>query len=479
MRRSDRFMHDRNGRPAAPFLISRRQALLGTLVGLLTGWNARSLLADAAVPTAQMLAAAKPRVVKLFTATGTGDKDGRDWQNAMPIGMLPKALGSARPGYGFLIGFDPAGEPFALDQRQIAIKASGDEDNPVFLQAGLIADDRRIAEAPDDAAAFFKSKRPWSLENVRRRGSSYFAFRNGASHLRISGFHVDGTPADGFFKFRAKEATTFNDIVISGIEARNVGRVIETERGAALQNLLVTDCRAIGIVRGFARFRNLSDSTLRNLDLDAANMDAGGKNVCQLIAVSAGENLRFENITLRNAVNQPPPPKKGKEPGYVQGDGIVCERKTMNVTVRDCHASGMGDGGFDLKTTNVTMEDCSTDSCKFGARIWAQGDNVIRRCDFRNPISRNDTQGACIQAGGTLQIIDTKLHAGRGTVAISLSQKKDRDAPLVVMRGGSINTEGDGGVAHANANGVLELYDVMVNGVATTRRYVFEKKDKK
>jgi hypothetical protein len=452
----------------------RRQALLLSLGGVLSLWSAGRLRADALVPT-QVTTAARPKSVLMITAAGAGDKDGRDWQNAMPIGALSKTLGRARPGSGYLIGFDPASGPLALDRGQIAIKASGDEKSPVFVQAGQIAGTHEIAAAQGDLP-FFKSSQPWSIQNVR--GSSFFAISNGASHLRLSGFHIDGTSADGFFKFRAKEATTFNDIAISGIEARNVGRVIETERGAMLRNLLVSDCRAVGIVRGFARFRDLTDATFRNLELDAANMDGGGKNVCQLIALTAGENVLFENITLRNALNEPPPPKEGKEPGYVQGDGIVCERKTSNITIRNCHASNMGDGGFDLKSTNVTMEDCTTDSCKFGARIWVAGDNVIRRCDFRNPVSRNDTMGACIQAGGTLEILDTKLQAGPGTVAVSLSHKKDRKPPLAVMRGGSIETSGDGAVAHCNGDGVLEVYDVMVNGKPTTHRYVFEKKEK-
>ena len=470
--------HDRKGTLIAParFFISRRQALLGTLAGLLTAGIARSLLAETTAPTAQELAAAKPRVMTFFTPSGAGKKDGSNWRNAMPVSLLSKAMNSASPGSGFLIGFNGTSETVPLDRGQILVRASGDENEPVFVQAGLISDDSKLTDASPDAPAFFKSERPWSVKNFKG-GSSLFAFENAASHLRISGFHIDGTGPDGFFKFRAKEATTYDDVVISGIEARNVGRVIETERGAMLQKLTVTDCRAVGIVRGFARFRELSNSTLRNMDLDAAHMDAGGKDVCQLIAVSAGENLLFENITLRNAINQPPPPKQGKKPGYVQGDGIVCELGTRNVTIRNCHANGMGDGGFDLKTTNVTLEDCTTESCKFGARIWVAGDNMIRRCSFRNPVSRNETEGACIQAGGTLQIVDTKLHAGAGTAAINLSQKKDRAAPMVVMHGGSIETEGDGTVVHANAGGVLELHDVIVNGVPTTHRYVFEKKE--
>lgn len=473
MPRSDRS----TGRLTAPFLLSRRQALLVSLAGLLTGAGAGRLRADTSVPTTQVPTAARPKSLLLFSPDGAGARTGRDWHNAMPIDALSKALGAARPGSAFLIGLDYGSEPVALDKGQVVIRSSGNQHDPVIIQAGLIADGNRVASAAD-ARPFFKSGRPWSVDNFKKRGSSYFAITEGASHLQLSGFRIDGTPADGFFKFRGKDPTVYQDILISDIDARNVGRVIETEGGATLRNLTVSDCRAVGIVRGFARFRDLSDSVFRNMELDAANMDAGGSNVCQLIAVSAGQNLLFENITLRNAMNQPPPPKEGKKPGYVQGDGIVCERNTRNITIRNCHASHMGDGGFDLKTTNVTLEDCSADTCKFGARIWVPGDNVIRRCSFSNPVSRNDTQGACIQAGGTLEIEDSKLKAGPGTVAISLSHKKDRKPPHVVMRGGSIDTEGDEGVVHANGDGVLEVYDVAINGVRTTHRYMFEKKQK-
>ena len=101
---------------------------------------------------------------------------------------------------------------------------------------------------------------------------------------------------------------------------------------------------------------------------------------------------------------------------------------------------------------------------------------MIRRCDFRNPQSRGNIKGACIQACGTLEITDTRLHAGPGTVAIDLHKLPKRNDPVVHMRGGSIQTEGDGKVAAAVGAGVLELHDVLVNGVATSHRYVFEDK---
>lgn len=466
-----------NGKPASPFLLSRRQAVTVLLAGIVTGTGGRWLRADTIVPTSQALADAKPKSVRLFTARGAGDEDGRDWQNAMPVGALGKALSFARPGSGFLIGFAPDDEPVALDKGQLVVKISGDGHDPVFIQAGAVSGSHELGTSQ---GTFFMNTRPWSLDRFGKgRGAgSYIAFANGASHLRLSGFRVDGTSADGFFKFRAKKSrpADFEDIVLSGIDARNVGRVIETERGAALRNILVADCRAHGIVRGFARFRDLSHSTLRDLDLDAAGMDAGGSNVCQLISWVSGEEVTFENITLRNAINQPAPSQDGKQRGYVQGDGIVGERQSRNVTIRNCHASGMGDGGFDLKTTDVTIEDSSADSCKFGARIWSNGNNVVRRCSFRNPQTRGDTKGACIQVSGSLQIVDTKLQAGPGTSAISVHKNRATD-PVVRMQGGSIQLDGDAQVATASSSGVLELHDVMVNGVATTHRYVFEKKE--
>ena len=70
------------------------------------------------------------------------------------------------------------------------------------------------------------------------------------------------------------------------------------------------------------------------------------------------------------------------------------------------------------------------------------------------------------------------MQAGPGTVAVSLSNKKNQEPPLVVMRGGSIETAEPDGIAHCNGDGVLEVHDVTINDKLTTRRYVFEKKKK-
>lgn len=467
----------------ATIVLTRRGAILAMSAAFLSKAGASGSLAQSseADSVTEVAANAGPKSVRVVTAKGAGDEDGRDWDNAMPIGALANALSNASPGVAFRIGFDRAGaETVALDTAQIYVKTSGGKDNPILIEAGILAADTAIEAPARDAPPFFKNTRGWSLDRFGKRGNPpcYFAIAKGASHLRFAGFRLEGTPADGFIKFRAKKdrPEKFDDIVISGIEARNVGRIIETDRGAALENVVIEDCRAFGIVRGFARFRRLSDSVLRNLHLDAEHLDAGGKNICQLLSLEAGDNVRFEDIVLRDAVNLPSK-KEGREQGYVQGDGIVCERKTRNITIRRCQASGMGDGAFDLKSTDVLIEDSSAEGCKFGARIWSEGNNVIRRCTFRNPQSRGGVKGACIQASGTLEIVDTVLQAGAGTAAIALHKLKSQRDPVVRMTGGSIQLDGDAVVAASNGfGGVLELHNVVVNGVATNHRYVFEQK---
>ena len=463
--------------------LTRRQAIAQVLLGVglakLGSWPAFAEVASGYSPDT-LHAIAKAGLIKRFTQKGAGDNDGQDWSNAMPLEWLSKSAALAEPGTTLLIGFDPAEirpVPLGKKRKRNAIRASGEAGKPIAVVAGLMAPDGTVVPAPTgEDTLFFKSDEPWSVERYGRVNGPpcYLAIERNASHLLLAGFRVAGTYGDGFFKFRAGKDQTanFSDVMFSDIHGTDVARVIETDKGSKLSNITITDCQAFGIIRGFARFYHISDSVLRNLELDANNLDAGGKNVCQLIAVNSGANLLFENVVMKNAIST----RKlddGKE-GYVQGDGIVCELKTRDVTIRNCHASGIGDGAFDLKSKNVTIEDSTTDNCKFGPRLWVPGDNLIRNCSFTNPVSRASTTGACVQICGTAEIVDTKLQAGKGTSAISLNQQKNHEAPIVRMRGGAIQLDDDATLAYSNAGGTLELHDVAVNGEVRTETYNFD-----
>ena len=459
---------------SSPRILTRRQAgagLLGALLCASTGFYPVRVLAESAG------ALPKPSTIKYFTAKGAGSHDGSSWQDAMPVGWLKRSFPFAEPGTAFFIGFDGHGADAVAWRGTLAgLGASGAPGDPIQIVAGHVGAGGDFAAASGtDASFFFKSQQPWSIKGSGARSAPRCAFSliKGASHVAISGFRVNGAGADGFIKFSANQndKQTFDDIVIRNIRATDVGRIIETGKGAVLHNLTVEDCDVTGIVRGFARFWKIEDSTLRNLTLDADNRDGGLRNPCQLIAIATGNNVTLENIVLKNAFNRPQPDDKpGKT--YIQGDGIVCERGTKNITIRGCHASGMGDGGFDVKTTNVTIEDSSAESCKFGARIWSESDNVVRRCHFKSPAPVGGFTSGCIQASGRLTITDTTLEVGPGTCGIQLHQLKHQGPPTVEMTGGAITLKDGASLAVGRSDAVLQLNNVSVNGETRTQRVV-------
>jgi hypothetical protein len=451
------------------FLWNRRTVAQVLLGGVLAGSGLPSLWrspAEAASPAIAPLP--KPRAIKYFTLDGAGAMDGSTWQDAMPLPWLKRSFPFGEPGLAFFVGFDEKqGAAQKLAGTLANLASSGAAGNPIQLQSGYISPQGELTAISPEAGAVFSSGAQWTINLAVSKKSprAFIGLIKGASHIAISGFQVDGTGPEGFFKFGPDAA--YEDVLFRNLNARNVGRVIETAKTASLRNITIEDCQAIGIIRGFARFWDMSDSTLRNMVLDANNMNAGIRNPCQLISLVKGSNVTFENLTLRNAYNDPLP---GDPPGksYIQGDGIVCERETRDVTIRNCHASNMGDGGFDVKTVGVTIEDSSGVDCKFGARIWSQAENVIRRCNFKASKPVASWTSGCVQSSGRVQIIETTMEAGPGTVAIDMHQLANNESPNVQVTGGSITIHE--GARLVGGKGVLDLKDVTVNGELKTQR---------
>jgi hypothetical protein len=444
--------------------LTRRQFGLGTLATAASFAAPRWSFADT-----------DPGLVKRFTRDGGGDYGGRSWSDAMPIEWLSRSLAQAEPGSTYLIGFDAnSDEAVKFGGTRVLLQTSGSPEAPIVVQAGAIQSGDKAAKLLAAPRALFRSTNRWSIETAAKTPQFFLGFTKGASNIKVSGFRIDGTSADGFFKFGGKkeQPQTYSNISFSDIQAANVGRVIETQNGVTLDHLTISDCSAKGIVRGFARFYTLTNATFSNLDLDADNFDGGGKNVCQIISIVAGENITFENVTLRNAVNEKNAGLRDHGAGYVQGDGIVTEGKTQNLTIRKCHAEGMGDAGFDLKTTNVTIEDSSSKGCKYGVRIWSRGDNVIRGSSLLAPRSRGTTSGACIQAVGTVDIHDSKFEASAPDTEVFNLQRK-KEPGIIRVFGGSVNVGNGAKLATGQPGGILELHDVAVNGTTRNERYVF------
>lgn len=452
-----------------PVRVSRRQAnavLLGSFIAGL----ARHARADTAGNTSGT-ELSKPQEVKYFTPDGGGSHSGHTWQDAMPIVWLQRSFPLAEPGTAYYIGFPADAGPLPFRKSWGSLGVSGAAGNPIQIRGGRPGQGAAIESVGANSGPLIKSANPWSMDAAIAHGAPKPPLQlvQSASHVAVSGFAVEGTGVGGFIRFVAVKGTeeTYEDILISDIVAQNVGRVIETTHDTVVRHLTVENCNATNIVRGFARFFDLSDSVFRKITLDAGNLNAGIQQPCQLFSWVKGENVVFEDIVLKNAVNTALPTDKKT---YTQGDGIVTERQTKNVTIRRCHASHMGDGGFDLKTTNVTIEDSSAEDCKFGARIWTEADNHIRRCSFKSVAPVSGFTSGCVQSSGRVEIVDTTMEVGPGTCGIELHQLPTQGAPTARMTGGSITINDGGKLVVGTPGGVLELNNVAINGETKTQR---------
>lgn len=369
----------------------------------------------------------------------------------MPFGRLAADLANARAGETYLIGFPAAREAPLFWDAPVMIQARGSARAPVRVEAGVAAASGAVKPMGGARHGFVNRK--------RLAGAAPFRIAGGSAHLSLAGFNIEGAPADGFLKFMPGVST---NIHVAGLQVREVGRVIETDRGAELRDVVIEACDATGLVRGFARFRALSNAVLRDLSLDAALRDGGGDQICQIIAIESGANVRFEGVNVRRAVNL-------RGDAYAQGDGIVCEARTRDFHFTDCHGAEMGDAAFDLKTVNVTLEDCTATQCKFGVRVWSTGRNVMRRCAITSPRRVGSTSGACVECKGRLEIVDSRLQAGAGAAIFRLDQRGD-GMGAIVMRGGSIQLDRGAALAVGEPGGVVELIDVAVNGQTQRRR---------
>jgi hypothetical protein len=409
--------------------------------------------------------------VARYVKDGAGQRDGQRWIDARALSALNDDLLHAKAGDSFLVGFDRDREnPIFWSQSGLTVRKSGAATRPIRISCGYIGhnDDVQAIGAHAPAVCFLNtSLSPFKKAAPDLSGEPYLRII-GASNIDVGGCVVRGAPNNGFIRIEQPDqsAPPLSAISLHGIHASHVGRVIETERGARLDGISIEDCSVFGAARGFARFRSITNSTLTDLVLDAGGIDGGAENVCQLIAFESGTKIRCENVLMRDAVNMIDA-SQGRRSGYVQGDGIVCERETSEFMFRNCHASGMGDGGFDLKTRGFLIEDCSTTRCKYGVRVWSQGGNIIRRMSISSPRGAGTSQGACLWVGGQVDLIDCDLHAGASAAVFRFAEGGE-GPPRVRMFGGRIRTEGQAPLVVGLLGGSAELNNVTVNGAVQT-----------
>ena len=407
-----------------------------------------------------------------------GSGKGTDWANAAPFKRAGKLVRKAEPGQHVLFGFAPDKDPFPWSETRLRWEGGGTAEAPVHLLFGAPDGDGAVRPGSglDDPPCLTMAGIDPTTEDGRPnpKGPAFAVLRDGMAHLRVTGPVVHRAGENGVFK--VAEGALVTDLGFRKIHASRAGRVIDTAKDSHVDGVEISDCTARGLIRGFARFRSLDNGGFRDLDLDADHLDGGGGAVCQILYVGRGRNLRFERIRLANAVNQLGALERGSD--YIQGDGIVLEEDTFDARIEDCHASNMGDGGFDLKTNGVQLTGCSATGCKLGIRIWSHHpDNRIEACQVSEPVSRPGNEGACIWLAGSVTLRDCLLetHGNMPPFRFGKGQDPDRLAELR-MEGGQIRKD-PGTDLVKGAPGRLELIDVLLDDQVVNGRFLWDGED--
>jgi hypothetical protein len=403
------------------------------------------------------------------SSSRAGEADGRDWENAASFRDFSRLAAQAAPGQQFWLGVPANRQPMEWSGQQVLLNAGGTPDAPLQVRIGLAAGRGEIAlpDALQDPPVFrMTGNETGPGERPDVGGDPFFVLGPACSNLHVSGPNYDRSPGKGFFNLDADGLLT--NLAFDTIHARTAGRVIEAREGTRVDGLLVAQCSALGLIRGFARFRDLSNAEFRDLDLDADHLDGGGNLVCQILKVNRGENLTFRRVRLANAVNRLGAEERGSS--YIQGDGIVLEEETRAVLIEDCHAEGMGDGGFDLKSEGLRMTGCTTLRCKYGVRVWSHDPgNLLEGCSLREPVQWPRNQGSCLWLAGTLTARDCLFASAEDMSPIRFGSGPDDGAPEPTLRleGGEVLFLQDADMVTGEA-GTLLLENVAINGVATS-----------
>lgn len=400
---------------------------------------------------------------------GTGD--GSDWANAASFGTLTAMVAQAPPGQSVLLGFPDNRGPLTWAGTQIRWNRGGEAEAPLRLEFGLVGPGAgfRRPDVPGAQPLLRMAGRDTGADGRPDTGGRPFVvFGPQSAHLQVSGPVYLKSGGGGFFNIDA--GGPVRNLSFSGIHARRAGRVIETERGTVIEQLLVEQCSALGLIRGFARFFDLSQAEFRDLDLDADLLDGGGGAVCQILSVVRGTDLSFTNVRLARAVNSLAAEERGST--YIQGDGIVLEEETRRVRIDNCHAEDMGDGGFDLKTNGVHMTNCTATRCKLGIRIWSHdGENLIEACRVTQPVSRPFNEGSCLWVAGSVTARDCEFHSAGDMPPIRFGPGADRDRAASLRIEGGVITHSEAAGLVDGSPGELTLENVSINGREVSGRF--------
>jgi hypothetical protein len=301
------------------------------------------------------------------TTQGTGD--GLSSANAAAITTLESAITAVGPGGVIELRSDLG--PYVTISNYAQINTGGTPGQPVVI---------RGPRPGDGAKAVIQGDRtdPWVF-GAGNVGDEIWQLGVGADH-QIWAYLTLENALMGW-----QIMDDLDGLVFTEMTTDNCQRLLDTNVAdpatASVHNMVVSNIVSMRCTKGFARLQFDSHHVeFRNIVADGLGVD-GDAFFMGIQCVDTVHDIKFFNVIMRNGYDS-------NGVNYWNADGFVGEADTHHLTFYDCIASGMTDGGWDLKSDHVYMERCFAHDNKRNYRFWG-ADTVLVNCVGSHPNHRS------------------------------------------------------------------------------------------
>ncbi|AJA09100.1 hypothetical protein SKP52_10995 [Sphingopyxis fribergensis] len=287
-----------------------------------------------------------------ISPAGSGDKSGRDVNNAASIGSLNTLIGKAGPGGEVLLLADQGDYNV---NGILGITRGGADGQPVVVR-GIDSDGNAMA-------AHFTGSRPADWQAGDASGNELFKLGTGADNLEFRDLRIDNVGTA--FRVTADIA----NLHIEDVDANNVRRFFEDYASAPSGTATITGLTIRDVdVQGFSRTAIRLQYDTNNVVIDNVTADMAGQTGDDL---PAGVHLdgTVHDVTLNRVVMENIQSTAG---AYYNGDGFATERGVYDIRFIDTVARGNSDGGYDLKSSDTLIVRGLSEENGRNYRFWGE-----------------------------------------------------------------------------------------------------------
>jgi hypothetical protein len=292
---------------------------------------------------------AKVRAVYI-SPTGNGSFSGADWANAAPLTAINNMIAKAAAINGEVWLRADVGDYTQVSALTVSnggkpgkrVKIRGVDVNGLDMMATIVGN----------------RASPWSPGAAS--GSDCFRLNAGSDHLHFA-FLRGKNQGSGFIRVRQP----LTDLTITDCEGINVSRFFEnlaSSGSASVQGLTIQRILGRGYSKNFIRIQyDTNDILIDDVDADGQRQD--GDNFAVGIGFyGTAHNAVLNRCVVRNNIDT--------LHAYQNCDGYSGELGNHHITLNDCKAFNITDGGCDFKGDFIVLNRCHFEGNHRNYRLW-------------------------------------------------------------------------------------------------------------